>query len=167
MFGDAELTGTLLARLAAVRGTGPPRAPDTKPSSRTESPDAVRFGVSAAEDAASAYLSLLDRILEDRRITDAEVHRLADVAADWGIGALEAAWLHRRYMEAVWQRVCDDETVTPEEFRDVVALAALLGVPLEILGPEGRNSASTRRVAVPVEGERTVVARDPGRIRVG
>ena len=147
--GDAEATGALLARLAAARDREDRAASPARQRSWSSTP--VGVPVDWTDDAAVAYLDLLDHVLEDRLISAAEVGRLRQVAIDCGIGALEAACLHRGYVARVWERACADATVTPAELRDIEMLAELLGVPVEVRYRVARGGAGARRVAVPIE----------------
>ncbi len=148
-FGDAESTGALFARLAAAREwEDRPTSPTRQhPQSRTLA--GVPFDW--AHDAAVAYLDLLDQVLEDRVITAAEVRRLRQCATDWGIGALEAACLHRGYVARTWERACTDATVTLAQLRDIEMLAGLLGIPFESWQRVARGSAVVNWATVPVE----------------
>ena len=91
----------------------------------------VPRGMEANEDAALAYLGVLDVVLEDRRITDAEVTALASTAADWGIDGTAARRLHRAYLAAMWALARADGVVTSNETHDLQLLSELLGVPLD------------------------------------
>ena len=157
-FGDAESTGALLARLAAARDWEDRPASPTQGRPRSSTLAGVPFDW--AHDAAVAYLEFLDHVVADRVITAAEVHGLREVATFWGIGALEAACLHRGYVARVWARASADATVTPAELRDIETLAELLGAPIEVRRRVARGGAGARWVAVPIEVD--TVASDPG-----
>ena len=150
-FGDAEATGALLARLAAARDWEDRPASPTRQRPWSSTPVGVPFDWT--DDAAVAYLDLLDHVVADRVITAAEVGRLRQVATDWGIGALEAACLHRGYVARAWARACADATITPAELRDIEMLAELLGVPIEVRHRVARGGAGARWVAVPIEAD--------------
>ncbi len=149
---DARATAGILARLLpphgyVVPGTAPswPVPPSEVPIRlRTDPPLprvdhglgnlASRVGVPAGtdvdEEAAIAYLGLLDRVLEDRHITADEVAALAGVAEEWGISREAATRLHLGYLNAVWQLTRSDGVVTKAEKDDIEILAELLGVPV-------------------------------------
>ncbi len=115
---------------AGLRPRGSPRPP---PDSRL--PDlAARVGVPAGIDAshevAASYLGLLDRVLEDRRVSGEEVAALAAFAAGWGIGSAAAAQLHGLYVDEVARLAWDDGVITPAEQFDLESVAELLGVTL-------------------------------------
>ena len=122
-----------------------PAAPPPPSRSRSEPPPprmnpalgslAARVGVpsglAASGIAASQYLDLLDRVLEDRRITDYEIRALAAVAQEWDLDISTIAALNAAYLGGVWNLVLADGIVTDAERRDLVIVAELLGVPLE------------------------------------
>ena len=91
----------------------------------------VPSGLAASGIAASQYLDLLDRVLEDRRITDDEISALAAVAHEWDLDIATVAALNAAYLGGVWNLVLADGIVTDAERRDLVIVAELLGVPLE------------------------------------
>ena len=154
-FGDAETTGALLARLAAARDREDQPASPAWQRPQLDTPVGVPFDWPDA--AAVAYLGLLDSVLDDRVITDAEVGRLREFATDWGIGGLEAECLHRGYVARAWELACADATVTPAELRDIENLAELLGVPVEVRHRNARGAAGARWVVVPVEADTVAV----------
>jgi len=82
----------------------------------------------AAADARTAYLELLDRALEDRRLTAAEVASLHDVAVAWGLGREMVGSLHERYFGALLTLAREDGVVTAAERADLQDVASLLGL---------------------------------------
>ena len=143
---DARRTAGLLAAIRA-RGGPPVPWPAPRPPAHLRSDPplprvdttlgslADRIGIPEGADveeaAAIAYLGLLDRVLEDRVLTPAEVSGLAEVATLWNIAPGAAADLHRAYLASAWELARADGVVTPAELRDVRILAELLGVPLD------------------------------------
>ena len=91
----------------------------------------VPDGVATPKDVALSYLGLLDRVLEDRRITNDEVAALAEFASAWGIDRDDADELHDSYLDALVRRAWADGVMMDAEERDLEAVAELLGVPLE------------------------------------
>lgn len=159
---DVELTGALLARLAAARAwVDRPTLPSWRRASLL-TPGSLPFGRSWANDAASAYLRLLDQVLADRVITDAEVCRLRETAMAWGIGALEIESLHRGYVARAWEASLADDRITDAERDDIALLARLLGTPLPPLG-DTRPGTVRRWVAIAIEpqAERQVPLNQP------
>ena len=91
----------------------------------------VPDGLDVSAESASAYLSLLDRVLEDRKITDHEVSALASLAAEWGMSAASVRSLHAAYLGGVWDLSRADGVITDAEAHDLAILAELLGVSLD------------------------------------
>ena len=91
----------------------------------------VPDGVTTPEDVALSYLALLDRVIEDRQITEEEVAALAEFANAWGIDRGDADELHDSYLDALSRRAWADGTLTDAEHRDLETVAELLGVALE------------------------------------
>ncbi len=83
----------------------------------------------SGQEAALAYVDLLDRVLEDRRLTPEEVTALAELAARWGIGAPQAAAIHRAYYSNLARLALADGVLTDLERDDLIVMAGLLGVP--------------------------------------
>lgn len=104
----------------------PPRVPTTLSylADRVEAPTVSDL----TDDAARSYLELLDRVLEDRRISDDEVIALAAVAEEWQIDTQSIRALHSTYLRGVWDLARADGVVTESEERDLVILTELLGV---------------------------------------
>lgn len=95
----------------------------------------VPDGLAISDESAQAYLSLLDRVLEDRKITDHEVSALASVAGEWGIGCEAVRSLHAAYLGGIWGLARADGVITDAESRDLAILAELLGVSLDAPAP--------------------------------
>jgi len=93
------------------------------------------------DDAALAYLDLLDRVLEDRRLTEDEVRALATAAADYGIGRDAAGRLHTAYLAGIGELALADGVITAAERADLARLSELLGV-----GPAGPGAVPEVRV---------------------
>jgi hypothetical protein len=75
--------------------------------------------------------NLLDRVLEDRRVTDDEIRALAAVAQEWDLDISTVAALNAAYLGSVWNLARADAVVTDCDRRDLVMVAELLGVPLD------------------------------------
>lgn len=82
-------------------------------------------------DGALSYLELLDRVLEDRRVTQDEVDALATVAEEWHLPGTGIRRLHASYLGDVWDLARADGVVTEAERRDLEILAELLGVSVD------------------------------------
>jgi len=107
--------------------TDPPRVP-----SGLLGPLASRVGVPrglpVSDEVALSYMGLLDRVLEDRRLTEDEVAALTDAARIWGIGTETAADIHRAYLAGIGELALADGVITDAERSDLSRLTELLGV---------------------------------------
>jgi len=98
----------------------------------TERPPLVAFidrlprGASGAAD---AYLGVLDRVLEDRYVSDAEVAALSALATELGLTREDAETAHRTYLRHVCDAAWLDGHVTDLERADLLEVARLVGVP--------------------------------------
>lgn len=96
-------------------------------------------------DGALSYLELLDRVLEDRRVTEDEVNALAMIAEEWHLPAGGIRRLHASYLQGVWGLARADGVVTEAERRDLEILTELLGVSAEDAQTEAATAAAVRR----------------------
>jgi len=142
---DAEATGRIFEQMLAIGGWQypPPLPAWPRPAAlapvRTRSDPPLsrvpRGVVSLARTvgipdgspveyaAAASYFDLLDRVLEDRRLTKDEVEALSDLASEWGISEEDADRLHRAYITETWKLAEADGVVTRAEMRDIENLA--------------------------------------------
>lgn len=74
-----------------------------------------------------AYMVLLDRILEDRLISDDEIVMLADAAQNWGLSSSQLDAAHAQYVHNLAIFALADGVVTESERRDLEVTARLLG----------------------------------------
>lgn len=75
-----------------------------------------------------AYLALLDRILRDRVIDDAEQTELTGLVDEWGLGHVDLVQAHRAYLEGLVQVAWADGVLTGPEREDLERVADLLAV---------------------------------------
>jgi DNA polymerase III subunit epsilon len=98
-----------------------------------------------------AYLGVLDRVLEDRIISDSEVAALSGLAAELGLTRDAAERAHRLYLQHVAAAAWRDRVVTAAERSDLLEVARLLGVAgseaLAILDAERDSSPAPARQA--------------------
>jgi DNA polymerase-3 subunit epsilon len=73
------------------------------------------------------YVDLLNRVLEDRKVVQAEADALVEVATHWGLTKEQAVAIHTEYLAAVVQTALEDGTVTEVERSDLNIVAQLLG----------------------------------------
>lgn len=79
-----------------------------------------------ADPDTAAYLEILDRALEDRRLSETEAHALAATAAEWGLQAAEVAEAHKNYFSSLLATATADGVITDLEHRDLVLVGSLL-----------------------------------------
>ncbi len=104
-------------------------------------------GVPSAEVA--AYLDMLDRALEDRRITEAETNALVATAREWGLSRGQVTNAHQHYLRALVAAAWADGQISPAERRDLEGVCTLLGMEATVLAsllaappPATRQAAS-------------------------
>ena len=78
-----------------------------------------------------AYLMLLDRALEDRRITPEEASELLSLAEDMGLVREQAENAHRLYLRDLINVALEDDIITKSEAKDLDEVRRLLNVPVE------------------------------------
>jgi len=74
------------------------------------------------------YLALIDRALEDRRVTMAEAEELTRMAESWGMTRLDVLEAHRAYLASLASEALADGHVTDAERRDLREVCDLLGL---------------------------------------
>lgn len=93
-------------------------------------------GAGAPDAGTAAYLELLDRALEDRRVTKSEAEELFATATRWGLPRAAVVEAHRCYLADLVRLALADGVVTPHERADLEAVCELLGLTaatLEVL----------------------------------
>lgn len=79
------------------------------------------------------YMDLLDRILEDSQVTEAEAGALRATADQWGLSMEDVVAAHHAYLESLVAAAVEDGRVTTTEHRDLEAVAHLLAVDASML----------------------------------
>ena len=74
-----------------------------------------------------AYLTLLDRVLEDRVIDQSEEVILVDAADNWRLTAAQIQMAHAQYLQNLSVAALADGVITDTEHRDLHQVARLLG----------------------------------------
>jgi DNA polymerase-3 subunit epsilon len=85
--------------------------------------------IEAHPEAVLAYVDLLDRVLEDRRLTTDEVAALTQLATAWGLASSAALAIHHFYFSGLARAALADGILTDLERADLIVMAGLLGVP--------------------------------------
>lgn len=100
-----------------------------------------------------AYAAVLDRVLEDRHVSDAEGDGLVEMADTWGLSGDQVQALHHAYLERLALAALADGVVTDAERRDLHVVARLLGrdtASLDAVLRDARSKLSdTARLAPP------------------
>jgi DNA polymerase-3 subunit epsilon len=74
-----------------------------------------------------AYLALIDRVLEDRSISEQEENLLLDAALNWELSKRDVESAHAQYLHHLAVVALADGVVSETERRDLLAVAKLLG----------------------------------------
>jgi DNA polymerase-3 subunit epsilon len=74
------------------------------------------------------YLALVDRALEDRRVTQEEAANLITMATSWGMTRGTVLNAHRAYLTSLVSEAMADGNVTDAERQDLVDVCDLLGL---------------------------------------
>jgi DNA polymerase-3 subunit epsilon len=85
------------------------------------------------EAGVAAYFDVLDRVLEDRRVTDDEAEALYEVARFWALKPEEVRRAHRRYLRSVVDAALGDGYISGSEHQDLIKVTRLLGFAPETL----------------------------------
>jgi DNA polymerase-3 subunit epsilon len=75
-----------------------------------------------------AYLDLLDRVVEDRRVTREETEALLRTATDWGLTRAAVFEAHHQYLGALVKTALADAIITDTERADLELVCDLLGL---------------------------------------
>jgi DNA polymerase-3 subunit epsilon len=92
-----------------------------------------RLPTATADAKVMAYMDLLDRVLEDRKVTAEEADALCKVALEWDISRKVADGAHREYLNNLVRVALADEVITDSEMRDLRQVTNLLGFDEHIL----------------------------------
>jgi DNA polymerase-3 subunit epsilon len=100
-----------------------------------------------------AYLELLDRVLEDRKVSETEAAELASCASMLGLSqeAMNAA--HRHYLASLVDHALADHVITEREERDLDCVSELLGMPWRDVAPEPAAVPMAKAAAVGMSGQ--------------
>jgi DNA polymerase-3 subunit epsilon len=79
------------------------------------------------------YMDLLDRVLEDRIVTETEAEVLQATAADWGLSREEVMSAHHAFLDSLITAAMADGTISELERRDLEAVTRLLALDPSVL----------------------------------
>lgn len=94
---------------------------------------ASRQGI-APTAAIAAYLDMLDRVLEDRLVTQEEAESLGELATQWRLPVAAIEDAHREYLVRLVRFARADGVVTATEHADLCTVADLLAIDRGVLG---------------------------------
>jgi DNA polymerase-3 subunit epsilon len=95
-----------------------------------------------------AYFDVLDRVLEDRRITDDEAEALYEVARIWSLDAGDVRQAHQRYLRTVADAALGDGHLSELERRDLMKVSRLLGIDDATFAAIARDAESACAAAI-------------------
>ena len=131
----------------------------------------TRLPIVGASTEIDRYQNLLERVVEDRRISGAEARALEDLARSCGLGRDAVQQVHEAYLRGAVALSMADGVVTELERRELDEFAAILGLdlglvenligdgeairPVRVLGPPGTSEElnSLRGCSVCFTGE--------------
>lgn len=79
------------------------------------------------------YMGLLDKVLEDRLVSESEAEGLFEFASRYGLSGEQIAATHRRYLHALARAAVADGIVSESEERDLNDVTKLLGFDQQTL----------------------------------
>ena len=130
-------------------------------------PSVESMPMSVVDDAAAAYLAVLETVMEDRILDPDEVLLLTEVATELQLTPEQVGQAHRTYLRSFAATMWLDGIITADEHRDLCEAAELLGLPrsaaIEALGdPHIRAPAPDNQLNV---GDRVVFTGTTDRAR--
>lgn len=87
----------------------------------------IRHDVEAEAPNILAYMTLVDRVLEDRMIDESEETALVDAALGWQLSGPQLETAHKQYIHSLAVVALADGVVTASERRDLHRVSKLLG----------------------------------------
>jgi len=90
--------------------------------------DRIRHDTEGTLPDVLAYMTLLDRVLEDRTIDGSEEDLLIDAATSWGLSRSQVTSAHTQYLHNLVVAALADGVVTDSERSDIHLVARLLGL---------------------------------------
>jgi DNA polymerase-3 subunit epsilon len=88
---------------------------------------ASRGSVTSSEKTAT-YMDLLDRVLEDGKVTDDEAHLLGTTAERWGLSMADIVSAHHAYLESLVAAAVRDGKLTSAERFELETVTRLLAI---------------------------------------
>lgn len=91
------------------------------------------LGNVSASERVAPYMDLLDRVLEDTQVTEAEADALRATAEKWELSMEDVVAAHHAYLQSLVAAAVQDGKVTSSERRELEAVTRLLAVDPSIL----------------------------------
>jgi DNA polymerase-3 subunit epsilon len=109
------------------------------------------------------YLALVDRVVEDRRVTREEADGLVGAAAGWGMTRRDVMNAHRAYLASLVSQAKADGFVSDTERHDLETVAEVLGLhhaALDVLLSDGQtrctpSACTTGATSIPAATQAT------------
>jgi DNA polymerase-3 subunit epsilon len=115
--------------------------------------------VAANSPEVTSYFELLDRVLEDEIVTNAEAEGLLELAEMSGLSSATVRDVHRRYLEALAAAALRDAVVSKNERRELASVAALLGFEARAVDDAlAAASKATPKPSLPIASNRRKLA---------
>ena len=114
-----------------------------------------------------AYLDLLDRVVEDRRVTAEESGVLLKTAQEWGLTRAKVFEAHHKYLSTLVRVALADGVVSSNERTDLELVCDLLGLhraALDVLLSAGNDPAATALARTVERLSRAAAAHAPSTI---
>jgi len=113
---------------------------------------AQMLGDEARTPREAEYLALVDRALEDRRVTRDETQLLVDMATSWGMTRGDVLEARRAYLESLVSEAMADGRITAAEHRDLADVCDLLGLDRAVLTKLVQSASAPRPPAPDAAG---------------
>jgi DNA polymerase-3 subunit epsilon len=128
---------------------------------------ASRLDYAGVEDRVLSYLDLLERVVADLRIDATERVQLLALAEGLGLSRADIAQAHRRLTNDLIDAALDDHLLTPEEYDQLLCVAAMLDVDTTLVDERTRTyrAASTGPRSLAAGTEVVFTGDDPDRSR--
>lgn len=109
----------------------------------------VHHDVESGDSRVIQYLTLIDRVLEDRRIDTDEEEALVDAARHWNLSADQLEAAHKQYIEELALAAWADGIITQCERDDLHLVAKLLGLEQSLVQNALKTTSETLNHARP------------------
>lgn len=109
----------------------------------------------------AAYYDVLDRVLEDRRLTPEEAEALYEIARLWSLDGAAVRLAHKKYLRAVADAALGDGHISPAERKDLEKVASLLGIDRGLFAAIQAEAEEARTKAISAATASRATASNP------